>query len=867
MGTQRIRVLVVEDASRKAGGHGGAVDRGSALTSASWVAEVGSVSSPSAALDRLAEEPIDCVVTAVELAGESGIELCRRVRTTDPTVSVVVHPEVGSERLAGEAVQAGCDAYVPSDADADDLRERVRRVTSPIEEDDGHGDGNTVEESDTGPQSRAELECELRTLRRSEELHRVTLNHMTDTVLVTDDAGEFTYVCPNVHFIFGYTDEQIHEMGTIDELLGPDLIDRDELAREGVLTNVECTATDQDGDEHALLVNAREVEIQGGTILYSCRDVTTRKRREEALTALHRTARRLVYAETRDEIAELVVADAADVLDLEASAVFVLDDGRLRPAAHSEPMERRCGTPRPFQVNEESPVGYSFLQRESLFFPGDGEAGSDREGTPVLPSEVVGSSLPANPDTDVESAAYVPLGEAGVFVAGSADADRFDDVSRELAELLSASAAAALGRVDRESELRAQDRALQRQNRRLSRLDLINEVIREIDAALVRAETREEIERAVCERLTDADRFAFAWIGTPSPEASELEVRARDGDGRGYLDEVALNVDGGAEPACRTAASGTVSTASNVADELHTESWRQAALARDFQSACSVPLAYDEYTYGVLTVYADRPNAFDEVSRPVLEELGETIASAMGAIERKSALLTASSTRLEFVVDDDGSPFGRLAAAAGRTISFDGGVRQTADGAWLFATVDGGPVSAVADAARDLVAIEECQVITEDDDGGTIRLELSGPVLALRLADHGIVLDRLEASPEGTRLVVDVPTGVDVRSGVTVVESAFETVRLVSKATVERTTARDLRSAVVERLTERQLEVVQVAYYSGFFEEPRATTGEAVADTLDISPAAFYRHNRTVQRKLFEALFDGRAPTPPGRVE
>ncbi|WP_157533195.1 PAS domain-containing protein, partial [Haloferax profundi] len=37
-----------------------------------------------------------------------------------------------------------------------------------------------------------------RDLRQSEELHRVTLNNMTDTVLMTDEAGEYTYVCPNV---------------------------------------------------------------------------------------------------------------------------------------------------------------------------------------------------------------------------------------------------------------------------------------------------------------------------------------------------------------------------------------------------------------------------------------------------------------------------------------------------------------------------------------------------------------------------------------------------------------------------------------------------------------------------------------------
>ncbi|WP_290817392.1 bacterio-opsin activator domain-containing protein, partial [Halovivax sp.] len=317
-----------------------------------------------------------------------------------------------------------------------------------------------------------------------------------------------------------------------------------------------------------------------------------------------------------------------------------------------------------------------------------------------------------------------------------------------------------------------------------------------------------------------------------------------------------LPADGGAEPACRAAATGEPAVAANVADDLHAEPWRQTALARDFQSACSVPLAYDEYTYGVLTVYAGRPNAFDEVTRPVLEELGETIASAMGAIERKSALLTASSTRLEFDAGEEGTGFRRLARETGCTITFDGGVRQTAEGTWLFATVEGGSAEAVAEAARELVAVEECQLIGEREDGGTIRVRPSAPPLALRLADHGVVLRRLEAAPSGLGLVVDVPTGVDAHSAVAVVESAFGDAELVAKSTVERSSATELRSELLGELTDRQLEVMQVAYYGGFFEDPRETTGEAVADALGISPAAFYRHNRTVQRKLFDALFD-----------
>jgi len=129
-------------------------------------------------------------------------------------------------------------------------------------------------------------------------------------------------------------------------------------------------------------------------------------------------------------------------------------------------------------------------------------------------------------------------------------------------------------------------------------------------------------------------------------------------------------------------------------------------------------------------------------------------------------------------------------------------------------------------------------------------------VLADRLADHGAVLRGVEATPSSARVVIDVPRSADARESADIVSTAFSDVELRSKRTVERTTPRDLRSELHDRLTDRQLEVVTLAYYGGYFESPRENSGEDVADALEISPAAFYRHVRHVQRTLFEVVFD-----------
>ncbi|WP_066418700.1 bacterio-opsin activator domain-containing protein [Halorubrum aethiopicum] len=689
-----------------------------------------------------------------------------------------------------------------------------------------------------------------RDLRQSEELHRVTLNNMTDTVLITNEAGEYTYVCPNVHFIFGYTADEIHEQGTIDDLLGTDLFDREELAEDGVLKNIETTATDKAGRKHTLLVNIREVSIQDGTFLFSCRDITKRKQREEALATLQETARDFLYAETHQEIAQHVVDDTPSVLNLDASAVYLFDvDGNeLRPAAHSAIMKELNGPLPTIHADGETLPSYSFVEDEALFFDDVHEA--DRL---------------ENRATDLRSVAYIPLGNHGVFVAGSDRISFFDDVSRELTDLLAATAEAALDRVTRESQLRKQDRTLQEQNEQLTALNRINETIREIDQALVQAETREEIDHTVCELLTSEDRFRFAWIGAIDRTADTIEPRAWAGREQGYLDSQSFAIDAAdVEPAGQTAATGDVTMVTNVAARLRKDPWRKAALARDYLSVLSIPLVYNDLTHGVLTVYAPNQGAFDDTTKAVLAELGETIASALSAIERKNALLTTSMTRVEFVIDDSTFILSRLAQDAACTLSYQGGVQQSTEGSYVFVTVDDGAVPDVVDAASQLVGIDDIQQISVDGEGGILRLRLTQPFLALELADHGAVFREAIADPTSTTLVIDIPDSIDVRTITQLVRETFSAVDLRSKQTLDQSMEPDLYSKFLEKLTERQLEVIQTAYYSGFFESPRESTGEDVAETLGISPPAFYKHSRTVQRKLFETLFEENDFSIPG---
>jgi hypothetical protein len=56
---------------------------------------------------------------------------------------------------------------------------------------------------------------------------RLILSNLSDTVLITDETGAFTYICPNIECIFGYSSQEAQELGNIANLLGNDFFELD----------------------------------------------------------------------------------------------------------------------------------------------------------------------------------------------------------------------------------------------------------------------------------------------------------------------------------------------------------------------------------------------------------------------------------------------------------------------------------------------------------------------------------------------------------------------------------------------------------------------------------------------------------------
>jgi PAS domain S-box-containing protein len=184
------------------------------------------------------------------------------------------------------------------------------------------------------------------------------------------------------------------------------------------------------------------------------------------------------------------------------------------------------------------------------------------------------------------------------------------------------------------------EQRLRDQRDELDELNQINAVIRDIDQTLVTADSQQEIEQAVCDRLAASDTYTAAWTAEYTDDYETITPRAWDGIDEAYLDAIrAADSDTAEQTEKGIGATALKEHAVQPVHHLHRdpsgEPWRDASLDEGYESAITVPLQYNEAEYGVLTVYAEHESAFDERKIEVLSELGVTTSYAIAAVRRK----------------------------------------------------------------------------------------------------------------------------------------------------------------------------------------------------------------------------------------
>ncbi len=121
---QPIRVLVVDD--HPVVRHG----LRSLLAAHPDIQVVGEAESGAEVIPFLAQHETDVILLDIQLKGQSGIEVARRVRTSFPSVKIIILTTYDDESLLREALEAGVHGYLLKSVSHESLPDSIRAVMS-----------------------------------------------------------------------------------------------------------------------------------------------------------------------------------------------------------------------------------------------------------------------------------------------------------------------------------------------------------------------------------------------------------------------------------------------------------------------------------------------------------------------------------------------------------------------------------------------------------------------------------------------------------------------------------------------------------------------------------------------------------------
>ena len=366
--------------------------------------------------------------------------------------------------------------------------------------------------------------------------------------------------------------------------------------------------------------------------------------------------------------------------------------------------------------------------------------------------------------------------------------------------------------------------------------------------------TRSELGDNICERLVD-DGYACAWIALLDDDRGVIPLSTA-----GDTDYLEAAITPGTRPTdCTEPAFRALDAAEPVFDSLPssertaTEStdWEQAAVDRGVRSIAAIPISHHEVYFGVLTVYS-RTSQIDDRERALLTEYAETVGYAFQTTAWKRTLLSSATATVEFTLSGECHPLLALTAALpGESTLRAATVIPRNDREALYVTTAEGVTE--ADLSEAVGATESIVSVDYYRTDNVIHCGLiaESPVPETQLVAAGVSLSEISVGGGHARILAVLGGETTVQQCVDALSELCGDGSVTTLWTTDKSTTSS--TEVVDDLTDRQRQVLELAVEAGYFERPRHNNTGELADTLDISRATFTQHLRAAQRKVFAA--------------
>lgn len=403
------------------------------------------------------------------------------------------------------------------------------------------------------------------------------------------------------------------------------------------------------------------------------------------------------------------------------------------------------------------------------------------------------------------------------------------------------------------------ERELEHQHERISVLYEISTAVQDIGGSLIDYSTPLEIKSAVCNRLARSDAYRFAWIGGIDREEGAV-APVTEATPDGFFDGLTFSIDheDSSEPVTTAVFSKEVTVVRDIEVDPEYEGLREHARAFGYRSVAAIPISYEDTLYGVLVVYSARSEAFEDEELGTMKQLGNVVGHAINAVERRAALMNDETIELELLLADFVDGLSDESQRSDNRIEFISTIPAGGGSYLQYAVVHGLSEESLQEVLGRLSGVDAVKEIDDASDRRLVEIRYSDSPIVSTLATHGAKIRHSAIVRSDYHVTVDLPTDADIRAFVESIREAYPGVNLVAQRLLEseRSSSQPGLSSREASLTERQRAAVESAYFSGYFDRPRTTTGEEVAESLNISASTFHQHLQAGLRKLLAAEFE-----------
>lgn len=175
--------------------------------------------------------------------------------------------------------------------------------------------------------------------------------------------------------------------------------------------------------------------------------------------------------------------------------------------------------------------------------------------------------------------------------------------------------------------------------KRAERLTRALQALTAVNQTLIRATDEQTLLSEVCRIICEVGGYRMAWVGYKEDDPNQtLRPRAWWGYENGYLNRVNISWDDnefGQGPSSVAIRTGRPAVLRDTQTDIQIAQWQEAATQRGYASILGAPLLAEGKSFGSLTIYSAKADAFDREEMALLQQMADDLAFGIVALRAR----------------------------------------------------------------------------------------------------------------------------------------------------------------------------------------------------------------------------------------